>query len=208
MARLPRQPRTATKGTGAPRHPPEVRARALEVYERDGLATAHRETGVPKPTIARWAREGEVTHDAGAALAQTKAATETSLARRAAHMAAVREQLVSAQATIALTASALEVDVLALQRDAVKEARASEVGAVSAATLNRLQVLNAGPRLSEIVGAKTRAIHDLLLLEGQATEHTASRVAVHFATGEPAATAGPVEVYELDDDGGDDDAEG
>jgi len=34
---------------------PEQRAQALDVYREKGLAAAHHETGIPKPTITDWA---------------------------------------------------------------------------------------------------------------------------------------------------------
>lgn len=70
---------------------PEIRAEALEAYKRFGLAQATRESGIPKSTLRRWAREEglDTSELAGASAAQTEAATEA----RTLHMHALREDL-------------------------------------------------------------------------------------------------------------------
>ena len=52
----------------------EQKAEAVEVYRTEGMAAAHKASGVPKPSIKRWADERGVT--APERSEQTRAATE------------------------------------------------------------------------------------------------------------------------------------
>jgi len=58
----------------------DQRAEALAIYVQKGVAEASRQTGVPKPTIASWARRGRV-HTV--APVKTRAATEMLMAQSA-----------------------------------------------------------------------------------------------------------------------------
>jgi hypothetical protein len=58
----------------------DQRAEALAIYVQKGVAEASRQTGVPKPTIASWARRGRV-HTV--APVKTRAATEMLMAQTA-----------------------------------------------------------------------------------------------------------------------------
>lgn len=58
----------------AAKYTPEQRDEAVAVYAAEGMAAAHHATGVPKPSIKRWADEARVT--APERSEQTRAATE------------------------------------------------------------------------------------------------------------------------------------
>lgn len=70
---------------------PEIRAQALEAYQRVGLAEAVRSTGIPKTTLRRWAREEGL--DTSALHAENVERTEAARAARAVYVAALREDL-------------------------------------------------------------------------------------------------------------------
>lgn len=55
---------------------PDEKAAALLLYVNEGLAEAWRQTGIPKPTIASWARRAHLPHTDAAE--KTRAATEVS----------------------------------------------------------------------------------------------------------------------------------
>lgn len=58
---------------------PDEKATALNLYISDGLAHAWRITGIPKPTIASWARRAGMPHTDAAV--KTEAATEAAADR-------------------------------------------------------------------------------------------------------------------------------
>lgn len=58
---------------------PEQKSAALELYQSVGLAEAWRRTGIPKPTIASWARRAGLPHTDAAA--KTREATIAASAR-------------------------------------------------------------------------------------------------------------------------------
>lgn len=43
-------------------HTPEVKKRALELYQKIGATAAARQTGVPRSTISRWVQLGHIPH--------------------------------------------------------------------------------------------------------------------------------------------------
>lgn len=57
----------------------DEKAAALTLYASHGLAEAWRQTGIPKPTIASWARRAGLPHTDAAA--KTREATEAAAAR-------------------------------------------------------------------------------------------------------------------------------
>jgi len=63
--------------------PPDVRERALELWQSEGMAKAHAETGVPKSTINRWRTAAGLEPGASDANEQTRHATEARLAQQA-----------------------------------------------------------------------------------------------------------------------------
>lgn len=60
----------------------EVKARALELWQSDGMAVAHAETGVPKGTITGWVRAAGLSGESRG-VDRTRAATEARLAKQA-----------------------------------------------------------------------------------------------------------------------------
>lgn len=85
-----------------PERSAEERTHALAVYAERGIGAAHRETGIPKPTLHRWATDAglNVTEIAGAAAVQTMAATEQRRARCEALRVELREQLLETAGTL------------------------------------------------------------------------------------------------------------
>ncbi len=75
----------------AVRADPEKRAQALETYKVLGLGATSRQTGIPKTTLRRWAREEglDTAELAGGAAELTEAAT----AARRVYVAEMREEL-------------------------------------------------------------------------------------------------------------------
>lgn len=81
---------------------PEQKAEALAIYAVSGLAEAHRQTGVPKPTLHRWANDAglDVAAISIAHVEQTAAATEARIARCDAKRAEIRERILDAAGTM------------------------------------------------------------------------------------------------------------
>lgn len=122
----------------------EERAAALDAYREHGLSAASSMTGVPKPTLHRWATAEGIDTDA-----VTERSTERN--RAAAQVAASRRAYVAEEFRTEMVAQ-----LAALAREAVAHERA----------------LLASSDLRAVVGARTRAIHDLQLLTGAATGRT------------------------------------
>ena len=133
----------ARNGNGHKPYPEGVRRWAVSIAAAKGVPAAKDETGVPKATIHRWAKElGVEVFSELSAVEQTRHA---SIARQA--------QL--AQAAVE------RVDLLA---------KVSKLGLEEAARI--LEAHEAGPEhLSGVVGAFTRAHHDLRLEQGESTEN-------------------------------------
>lgn len=187
MATDPKPARSAAKDT-AGRWPPETQARAVDLYATQGLATAHAELGIPKSTIRRWAKNAGVDPAASRARSteQTRAATEASIARRAARVATVREQLVEEIAEAALEALTLERAMIAAHAQVVRAA-AGNAGAVPDLDAGVLSAVMSGHRLTEVIGSRTRAVHDLLRLTGDGGDQPADvGLTIVFATPAPA----------------------
>lgn len=119
-----------------------VKQQALELYATEGGAAASAATGVPRGTIKSWASR----------LGVDPPAAERSKARRDAVVARVERTV--AERKVALVTKLGEV---------------AEMGVDWAA-----RMLESGDDLSmrDVVGAWTRAIHDLQLLAGDATSRT------------------------------------
>lgn len=173
----------------ARRWPPETRQTALERLTTQTIATVHRDMNIPKGTLSGWAsaagiRPGGAERTDG----KTSRATEEAARVRRETVARAREQLLVAQSQIALAASALELEVLEAARAVVEHAKTNRSGVIPVELTARLDAALMGPRLPDIVGSKTRAIHDLQLLDGQPTEGQpdAAGMVVVFATPPPA----------------------
>lgn len=208
VASSARSSKKARKGPGG-RWVPEVRAQAVELLVSDGMAEAHRVTGVPKATLTTWAKAEGI--DLGsAARARTASATEA-VRRRAAEVRASTVELLEghiAQAGHYLTTVA-GVNALAAQLTAnvdpalikvtetpfgssihVEDKETDEVRKVALA----LSGLPLAVRDAE--GILTRAIHDLQLLKGEATERGEIAVAFNVPRPTPPTSVTVVDVTE------------
>lgn len=81
---------------------PEQKEHALAVYVEHGLAEAHRQTGIPKPTLHDWARRAGLDPSVLAAESGklTLAATEARQVRCEAMRAELRERLLETAGTL------------------------------------------------------------------------------------------------------------
>lgn len=147
---------------GKPKEPrvwsPTQRARALELIDSLGLAKARQALAaeglsIPKSTLHLWAKDANVATASEEARAKTEAATEASVQARREKLEQSRDRMSVRLALIAETAASKELEY-------IKQGKAT---------------------LSELVGARTRAIHDLQLLDGKATERTATSVSAEQA---------------------------
>lgn len=126
----------------------EQKAEALEAYKEHGPAEAGRRTGISPKTIASWAKRANVKMDAP--LERMRAATEAASTKREFEAADFNLRMQLALADIAETAAAKELSILT----------------------------QGEPTLEKVVGARTRAIHDLQLLTGAATSRNENREVV------------------------------
>lgn len=140
---------------------PETRAAALAVYEAQGLAVAHAETGIPKTTLRRWARaEGLDPHVlAGEDVARTEAANKVREARIIEARREIQEQLLVQASDMLDRMNEPHIDYRGKESDRVEfekaPADACRHYAISAAVLIdkfRLEMGESTSR-SEIVGA-------------------------------------------------------
>lgn len=109
-----------------------------------GLANAGRELAIPKSTIKGWAVERGIEVSDEALVAKTEKATAMSRATRKQKVSETKDRLTLLLAAIAELGAHAQIAML-------------QSGAIS---------------LAEAVGATTRAIHDLQLLDGNPTEIT------------------------------------
>lgn len=184
-------------------YPERTRKRALKVIAEEGIAAAHRATKVPRPTLSRWAKAAGI--DVGEqARARTAAASATVRARSAEVKASTVELLehhiaqgghylgvvagVNARAAeliASLDPSRLKVETgMAGPYIVVEDPEAQAAQKVAMA----LAGLPYAPRDAE--GLVTRAIHDLQLLNGEATER--GELVVEFSVPRPAPNASTV----------------
>lgn len=182
------------------RYDSDTRSRALELYSTPGkgLADAHRETGVPKPTIHRWAQEAgidsaEITAQKAA---QTEAATRAAAAARRAQIEQSKANLLPKLVAIANGAADQQIAILRAAR-AVQTAAADSAGVVPAELLAKLEAARAGLDERALVGMMTRAIHDMRLMDDESTENVAAGITVLFAGESPAWGSRKSDVIEL-----------
>lgn len=198
--RVAKPARSASKRARKPGQPYDeaTKAKALAVLEASGMAEAHRRTKVPKATLSRWAKAAGV--DLGEqARARTATATEAVRARAAEVTAGVVEQLEQhvAQAgdylgTVA-GVNALAARLLAGMDPANIERYATIAGdRVRVTDADVDEVLRVAEALGSLPlavrdaeGVLTRAIHDLQLLKGEATER--GELVVEFSVPRPVA---------------------
>lgn len=208
---------TTKRATPPPRKGPrgayseEQRAEALRLVEEHGTAHAHRVTGVPKGTLSRWTKAAGIDTTV-VDRRRTAAATEAVRARSAEVKAGTLELLEEhiAQAGEYLRTVA-GVNALAAQRiaeadpDLIKIATGDAgpyavVEAPEAAEAAKVALALDGLPLAvrDAEGILTRAIHDLQLLRGEATER--GEFLVEFNVPRPAPPSGDVPEIATTDD--------
>lgn len=182
------------------RYTDEQKAQAVSLCTEQGTAAAHRELGVPKSTLSRWCKAAGVDLTA-AALERTRAAAQHTRARSAEvsastvelleqHIAQAGDYLATVAGVNALAARRIidaDPDTIAVERGlngpyaVLGDKQAQEVAKVALA----LAGLPLAARDAE--GILTRAIHDLQLLRGEATER--GELVVEFNVPRPAANS-------------------
>lgn len=213
----PRARSTTKRATPPPRKGPrgayseEQRAEALRLVEEHGTAHAHRVTGVPKGTLSRWTKAAGIDTTV-VDRRRTAAATEAVRARSAEVKAGTLELLEEhiAQAGEYLRTVA-GVNALAAQRiaeadpDLIKIATGiagpyAVVETPEAAEAAKVALALDGLPLAvrDAEGILTRAIHDLQLLRGEATER--GEFLVEFNVPRPAPPSGDVPEIATTDD--------
>ena len=189
-ARAPSSTRSKTKRAPAKparrttAYPAETRATAETLMREESVAAAHDVTGVPKPTLCRWAKAAGI--DVGeAARRQTANATEAVRERVARakldtvtlledHLGEAGSFLsavvtVNAAAAEAIAGLSDEALVVTVDEDGIPHVSIADE---ATAKLSRRAHALAGLPLAvrDAEGIVTRAIHDLQLLRGEATE--------------------------------------
>ena len=173
-----------------------TRAAALELVEAEGMAEAHRRTKVPKATLSRWARDAGIDLE-GAAQDRTRAAAATVRARAVEGTVGVVEQLEQhvAQAGDLLSTvagvNAYAARLLAGIDPAKLKRQATIAGSIVVVedpdvdeVLRVAEAIGSLPlAVRDAEGILTRAIHDLQLLKGEATER--GELVVEFAVPRP-----------------------
>jgi hypothetical protein len=169
---------TPTKSAGRRRlYSAEVRAGALDLIRAEGIAAAHRGTGIPKSTLSRWAVE------AGVRDVPNHEKTAAATAARLRYVEEAKSRLTEILAAVAETGARLELTILDPRHEL---ARPDLPHWVDEDTGEAHPVV--GARLDQIVGARTRAIHDLNLLTGQATANAAIVVRLEIPRPDPRAS--------------------
>jgi len=171
------------------------------------MAAAHASTRIPKPTLHRWAKAAGV--DLGdLARAQTANASAAVSARAAeAKMTtAVRlEQILAQQLEALHLLGGFEVAALSALRDNGDLGYEPSIGGpVTVPTdvetrdhLARARLATETVMKRDVVGAATRAIHDLALLAGDATERGDLRVTFGVPRSDPRAADAAAVVQDL-----------
>ncbi len=131
----------------------EDRRNAVASIEVHGIADTHRATGIPKQTLSAWAKAAGI--EAG------RTGAEKTADANACRWANQKKEVTGLLGQVAIRSAQVQMAVLEqIQKD------------FNEAGVNGIKLDLA--RLSEIVGAGTRAIHDLQLLAGEATERPAA----------------------------------
>lgn len=160
----------------------DQRAAAVELVREHGLASAARESRIPKTTLNRWAKAAGASSNA-VVVSRTAAAAQA-VRDRAIDASYDAVTLIEAQ----LIGAARSIgDLVAANQLAVELVTGLPPGAIVVKTgiagpyaviedqdardaVARLLALRATVPLRDLVGVQTRAVHDLALLNGEATE--------------------------------------
>lgn len=190
---------------------------ALDFVVTSGIAGAHKATGIPKATLSRWAKAAGIDLEAQAR-DRTRAATaalEAAAAEASLTTVARLEHVLELELTTHARLVELEAAASASMAAAIASVRAGEqpveaqLGMMGTPYLvlrqpdselgQLLGLLELGKTLAkrDVVGAWTRAVHDLALLKGDATER--GTILVRFGIPRPAGDvdAGVVDEVEL-----------
>lgn len=179
---------------------PEQRAKALELVVEQGTAHAHQVTGVPKSTLSRWCKAAGVDTET-TARARTAAATEATRARsaevKASTLELLEEHIAQAGDYIATLSgvNALAARLIArLPADKITRAVGMAGPYAVIDDPDTLEVANVALALAglplaarDAEGILTRAIHDLQLIRGEATER--GELVVEFSVPRPIPAA-------------------
>lgn len=209
-----RSARSTDKRAGATprartRWPEETKAEALTLMREEGVAAAHDVTGVPKATLSRWAKAAGVDLDEAA---RARTATAAQAVRERAERAKLdtvkllEDHIGEAGSYLSaiVTVNAAAAEAIAGLSDEALTVTVDDDGNVSVAVKDEdtaklrklamaLDTLPLAVRDAE--GIVTRAIHDLQLLRGEATER--GELVVEFG-GIPRPDPSAVEVDQLD----------
>jgi len=146
-----------------------------------GLAEASRRLDIPKPTLTRWAVDAGVRSEHSEAETNRRR-TEAARAARSRTLEETRAELTELLSAVALTGARLELTLLDPAHDLARD----RLPFVVDEDTGEAHPLIAA-RLDQIVGARTRAIHDLNLLTGQATSNAAVVVRLEVPRPDPRA---------------------
>lgn len=189
-------------------YPPAVKAEAIKRMGTHGIAATHDMMDIPKSTLSSWARDANI--DTGAvARRQTEAATVALRARVAQaklstvamleqHLADYGEFLRQVgQANVDAVQAIVEAGPDAIERKIGLAGPYVVVTDTTAAAAADLAMALAGLPLSirDAEGIVTRAIHDLQLLKGEATER--GEVVIEFS-GMPRPRPAEVEIVKVE----------
>ena len=193
--------------SSAHRYTPAERAAVLEQLGTLGMAATHQATGIPKTTLSRWAKAGGV--DLGeTARALTAKASEALKAKGAAARVSTAErleQLIAASGSYLATTTganeaaaaliaALDPDLLSLEAGLTGPTVVVQDADAQAAQKRALALAGLPLETRDAVGILTRAIHDLALVTGQATER--GELVVNFGVPRPNALEADVTVVD------------
>jgi transposase-like protein len=182
------------------------RIRAVELVASAGIAEAHRLTEVPKATLSRWAKAAGV--DVGE---QARARTTAATAAVEAKVAEVKLTTVARLERVLEQQLRVEEELGNLELAGIAAARTGDLVLEHSIAGTRLVLEPTGPdaelvararialELSpkrDAVGARTRAVHDLNLLKGEATER--GTILVRFGIPRPAGDVDAGVVDEAD----------
>ncbi len=168
-------------GEKGARYTQQQREAAIAIAQSEGIPAAAKALGADQESIRNWLRAKDIDP---ASLAtrnteQQRRAAEASVVSRRAQMEASKERLTRFLISIAELAAVKEIEYLKGERVRNKT-QIDKDGKVTILTDFE------SVRLSEVVGSRTRAIHDLQLLTGEATvrEETLTRDEIRLRAAE------------------------
>lgn len=148
-------------GEPHPQYSPAKRAEVVKTAQEKGISAAAREHGVDKKSASNWLVEAGIDPStvASKVLSNQQKATQHAVASRQKKAAEQKERIVEMLGIVAELGLTKEIEFLQGERKVTKriDANGNEVGFENV-------------RLSEVVGSRTRAIHDLQLLTDNPTE--------------------------------------